>query len=287
MTLQERVVGLHRELDALAAAAAREQGEFLRGLQLAGRALRQAESTEQWVQMLADAAAPFAGHVQFYRVEGDAVRCEAARGAALLVEGEIALAEAPAFRQAVETRETVVALGVPSQLSRAGEVGARRRIHLLPLVGKTRVLGILAAADAAEWALYGLEVLVSLGAASLELRSAKGTSSLIGVAAPASVPAAAPSLGPATAGSFARSTVAGWVLDQSELVARGRAAGDLYGALRGPIDEARRTFVTRYGGAEDLLHREMVSRLALGNAQLLGAGYPGPLDGPSGGTRRG
>lgn len=281
MVLQERIAALHRELDAVAAEAVREQTERLRGLQLAARALRQAESTAQWVQMVADAAAPFAGFVQFYRVEGESVRCEAVRGSAPLVEGEIPLGDAPAFRQSVETRETVVALGVPSQLSRAGEPGSRRRMHLLPLVGKTRVLGILVVAEAAEWALYGLEVLVSLGAASLELRESKAGSPLIGLAAPAvaSAPAREQAHGPATAGSFARATVAGWILDQSDLVASGRASSDLYRALQGPIDEARRTFTAKFPDAEDLLHREMVARLALGDARLLGTGYPGPLHG--------
>ncbi|MFN0102100.1 MAG: hypothetical protein ACKV2U_08420, partial [Bryobacteraceae bacterium] len=110
---RDRLAVIHRELDAMA----REREESLRGLQLAARSLRQAESTAQWVQILADAAAPLAGAVGFFRVDGETLRCEAARGMDAVSE-EIPLADAPAFRQAVDTKETVVSLFAASQLSR-------------------------------------------------------------------------------------------------------------------------------------------------------------------------
>ena len=279
--LQERLAGIHRELDTLAAQVAREREERLRGLQLAARSLRQAESTAQWVQILADAAAPLADGVLFFRVDGGVLRCEAARGMEL-VSGEVVLADAPALRQAVETKETVVTLFVASQLSAAvvGELGgSRRRAQLFPLVGKTRVLGVLLAMDGPGLEVYGLEVLLSLGAAALELREAKG-GALIGPAAPlvAAVPAVA-AVVPVSGRSFARTTVARWILESGELVAEGRAAGDLYGVMRELVDGARGEFTARFGGGADYLHLEMVERLALGKAGLMGAGYPGPVGG--------
>jgi hypothetical protein len=284
--LQERLAGIHRELDGLAAQVAREREERLRGLQLAARSLRQAESTAQWVQILADAAAPLADGVMFFRVDGAALRCEAARGMEL-VAGEVALADAPALRQAVETKETVVTLFMASQLSAAvvGETGGvRRRAQLFPLVGKTRVLGVLLALDGPGLEVYGLEVLLSLGAAALELREAK-SGALIGPAAPvvaAAVPVvAAPAAAavPVSGRAFARTVVARWILESGELVAAGRAAGDLYGVMRELVDGARAEFAARYGGGVDALHLEMVERLALGDAGLMGAGYPGPVGG--------
>ena len=279
--LQERLAGIHRELDGLAAQVAREREERLRGLQLAARSLRQAESTAQWVQILADAAAPLADGVMFFRVDGAALRCEAARGMEL-VAGEVALADAPALRQAVETKETVVTLFVASQLSAAvvGE-GSRRRAQLFPLVGKTRVLGVLLALDGPGLEVYGLEVLLSLGAAALELREAK-SGALIGPAAPviaAAIPAAAAAAVPVSGRAFARTVVARWILENGELVAAGRAAKDLYGVMGELMDGARAEFAVRYGGGADDLHLEMVERLALGDAGLLGAGYPGPVGG--------
>ena len=277
--LQERLAGIHRELDALAAQVTREREERLRGLQLAARSLRQAESTAQWVQILADAAAPLAEGVLFFRVDGGTVRCEAARGMAT-VPGDVALADAPALRQAVETKETVVTLFTASQLSAAvvGDAGAgRRRAQLFPLVGKTRVLGVLLALDGPGLEVYGLEVLLSLGAAALEVREAK-SSTLIGMAAPVAPALTAAPTGPA----FARTTVARWILENGEQVAAGRAASDLYGTMREQIDGARAAFAARYAGGTDYLHREMVERLALGDAGLLGAGYPGPFGGEGG-----
>ncbi len=277
--LQERLAGIHRELDGLAAQVAREREERLRGLQLAARSLRQAESTAQWVQILADAAAPLADGVMFFRVDGAALRCEAARGMEL-VPGEVALADAPALRQAVETKETVVTLFMASQLSAAvAGAGSRRRAQLFPLVGKTRVLGVLLAMDGPGLEVYGLEVLLSLGAAALELREAKG-GALIGPAAPviaAAIPAAAAV--PVSGRAFARTVVARWILENGELVAAGRAAKDLYGVMRELVDGARAEFAARYGGGADALHVEMVERLALGDAGLMGAGYPGPVGG--------
>ena len=282
--LQERLAGIHRELDGLAAQVAREREERLRGLQLAARSLRQAESTAQWVQILADAAAPLADGVMFFRVDGAALRCEAARGMEL-VPGEVALADAPALRQAVETKETVVTLFMASQLSAAvAGAGSRRRAQLFPLVGKTRVLGVLLAMDGPGLEVYGLEVLLSLGAAALELREAK-SGALIGPAAPvvaAAVPVvAAPAAAavPVSGRAFARTVVARWILESGELVAAGRAAGDLYGVMRELVDGARAEFAARYGGGVDALHLEMVERLALGDAGLMGAGYPGPVGG--------
>ena len=265
LRLQERLAGLHRDLEALGEAAARESAERMRGLQLAARGLRQAESTSQWVQILADAAAPLAGEVAFFRVVGDVVRCEAARGMDL-IEGEIPLAGAAAIRQAVETRETVVSLLVPSQVGAMGTAGSRRRAHLFPLVGKTRVFGVMAAIDDAGPDVYAMEVLLSLGAASLELRNVV-SAGLIGVAA------AAPVVAIPTAMRYARTVVASWILDYSERVAAGRAAGNVYGSLRAEIDAARGVYAVRYLPGPDHLHEEMLARLALGDSRLLGAEY--------------
>lgn len=260
MELRERLAEIHRDLDSLAAAAARERDGRLRNLQLAARALRQAESTAQWVQILADAAAPFASAIAFFRVDGAAVRCEAARGMDA-VPGAISLDEAPAFRQAVESKETVVSLIAVSQLG-AAAVGLQGRAHLFPLAGKTRVLGVLLAVDEAGPDVYGLEVLLSLGAAALELRAGPGVALI----------AAAPEVRP-SARRFARTTVAAWILNFPELVSEGRARRDLYGGMGALIDGARVAYGERYLPGPDYLHEEILARLALGTPSLLGPGY--------------
>ena len=265
--LQERLAGIHRDLDALAVDAARERDGRLRSLQLAARSLRQAESTPQWVQILADAATPFASLIAFFRVEGATVRCEAARGVEA-IPGVISLAEAPAFRQAVESKETVVSLIAESQLG-AAAVGLKGRAHLFPLVGKTRVLGVMLAVDEAGPDVYGLEILLSLGASTLELRAVPG-GALIGPVP--SAPEALP-----TARRFARTSVAGWMLEFPELVSAGRVRRNLYGEMKTQIDQARSTFRERYLPGPDYLHEEIVARLAMGTVKLLGPAYPGPI----------
>lgn len=269
MDLQGRAAVVRRELDGLVAEAVREREERLRGLQLAARSLRQAESVVQWVEILADAAAPMAEGVAFFRVDGETARCEAVRGMA--AAGEVPLAAAPALRQAVDTKETVVTLFAASQLSVA-VTGPWRRAHLFPLTGRTRVMGVLLAAGEAAPDVYGLEVLLSVAASSLELRETK-SAGLVGVMAAAPViPVAV-----APARQFARARVARWMLEESERVSAGRARRDVYGTLRDRIEGARGEFAARYLPGPDELHLEMVAQLARGDAGCMGKDYPGPL----------
>ena len=265
--VQQRLENIHRDLDALAAEAARERDARLRSLQLAARSLRQAETTAQWVQILADSAAEFASRIAFFRVDGVTVQCDAVRGIDP-VPGLIPFDEAPAFRQAVESRETVVSLIAESQLG-AAAVGLRGRAHLFPLNGRSRVLGVMLVVDDGAPDVYGMEVLLSIGAATLETRAI--------AAAPLIAPAARPPEAQPSARRFARTAVAGWILELPALVAAGRARRNLYGELTQQIEQARTTFRERYLPGADYLHEEIVARLALGSVKLMGPSYPGPL----------
>jgi len=267
LELNELLAGIHRDVDALASERARESDNRLRGLQLAARSLRQAESTAQLVQLMADAAAPFARAIAFFRIEGTEARCEATRGMDVITS-PIPLSSAPAFRQVVETKESVVSLIATSQLGAAG-TGPRGLAHLFPLAGKTRVLGIMMAVDEAGPDSMGFEVLLSLAAAALELRAAS-SAVLISAATPAPEP-------PPSARRFARSTVAGWMLESPELVSRGRATGNLYEVMGAFINSARSVYRERYLPGPDYLHEEIVERLVLGKAASLGSSYPGKM----------
>ena len=70
-------------------------------------------------------------------------------------------------------------------------------------------------------------------------------------------------------------------LYQAAEVQAGRARGDIYGALRKPIDEARAAFRENYfarcPNMVDYLHLELVRTLAHDDPELLGKDYPGPL----------
>lgn len=80
---------------------------------------------------------------------------------------------------------------------------------------------------------------------------------------------------------FARVRVAEIQLYHAAAMKTGRAAGDVYGALKAQMDAAREayreSFLTPANGTADYLHAEFVRSLASDNAALLGPGYPGPL----------
>lgn len=80
---------------------------------------------------------------------------------------------------------------------------------------------------------------------------------------------------------FARVQVAEMRLATSEAFRSGRAARDIYGALKQPIEEARQQFREKHMTVSptmvDYLHLEMVRSLADDDANMLGPNYPGPL----------
>ncbi|MBM3787100.1 MAG: hypothetical protein FJW30_22310 [Acidobacteria bacterium] len=249
----------------------------LRHLQQASRALRQAESTAQWTQILADAAAPFADAVLFFRVDDGRLLCEAARGACRAPKAAIPAAAAPAFAQAIESKESVFALHAPSQLTAeiCGVIdNAAKRALLVPLTGRTRVLAVLLAESAGGVETHALELLLTLAAASLEMRRDSS-------AAPLIAPAPESAVDSPRAARFAASAVSAMLMNHGEAVAAGRASGNLYDRLRGPIDGARAEYAEKFvhpgETKSDFLHREIVERIARHDLAALGAGYPGPL----------
>jgi hypothetical protein len=80
---------------------------------------------------------------------------------------------------------------------------------------------------------------------------------------------------------FARVRVAEIQLYHAAQMKSGRAAGDVYRALKSQMDAARdayrEKFLTPVNGTADYLHVEFVRTLANDDAALLGPEYPGPL----------
>lgn len=80
---------------------------------------------------------------------------------------------------------------------------------------------------------------------------------------------------------FARVRVAEIQLYHAAQMKSGRAARDVYGALKSQMDAARdayrEKFLTPVNGTADYLHAEFVRTLANDDAALLGPEYPGPL----------
>jgi len=241
-------------------------------LQRAARALRQSESIDQWIQIVADAAAEFAPRVALFSIDGDRVVAKALRGPGELPEEPVALSDAPALQQVIETKELVVCLTAASQLGGAlFSPALAKRAHLLPVMGKSRVLGILYAEGDAN--LAALETLTALAAGSLELRKVNGAAPLIQPVAaepehrhPVEVAAPAPAAVEPEAVDWrakrgASVAVAKLILQNSDTLAEGRARGKVYAALRLPIEAARLDFRDRFPGKESYLEAEFDARL--------------------------
>jgi hypothetical protein len=238
-------------------------------LQRAARALRQSESIDQWIQIVADAAAGFAPRVALFSVDGDRVLAKALRGPGELPAEPVALSEAPAVQQVIDSKELVVCLTAASQLGGAMFSPAlAKRAHLLPVMGKARVLGILYAEGDAN--LAALETLTALAAGSLELRKPSGAAPLIQPVAtepehkhPVEPVAVAVVTEPVDwrAKRGASVAVAKLILHHSGTLAEGRARKNIYAALRVPIEAARLDFRDRFPGKESYLEAEFDARL--------------------------
>ena len=238
------------------------------------RGLRSADSPEEWTQVLLQGAREYTPHVLLFRLQGQ--RLEGSDGLRVPLEA------APAFGQCVETKDTMVAANTAEELSSeiAGLLSGER-VYLFP-IGKKATAVLLAQEPA--------------NVAALELLTAAAGGSGDG-----SKPLVLTGIGPATtsprsswvdlpkaeqemhlrAQRFARTEVAQMVLHKVEQVHGGRASKSLYEALQADVDAARETYRSEYlancPSMVDYLHLELVRTLGKGEADALGASYPGPL----------
>ena len=269
------------------------------------RRLRQAAAREALAATLVDVARPFCNAAAVFSVSNHIVQGVSVRG---LPQGddpariralEFPLAQAAALAGAVAEREPVVALStsgeIPPALAQLFGQAPGDRVHSVPVIAGGEVKLLLYAGGVSDGA--ALQVLAEMAGAALETQS------------PAAAPAAAPDLiqiqpglpvSPITAGRpdwpaltaaqqqahlaaqrFARVTAAELRLYRAADVKAGRQRRDLYSALKDAIDRARDAFRERFlqtcPGMLDYLHQELVRTLAHDDPEMLGPGYPGPL----------
>jgi hypothetical protein len=154
------------------------------------------------------------------------------------------------------------------------EVARARRDAIAEVAGA--VFRMRAASNESEWraAVAESEKQFSGDPEALEL-----TATLATLTAPASNLNVNPQ--EVSAQRFAKVKTAEIQLYQAPAVKAGRAARDLYGALKPHMDAARQAFeelyLTNGNRTADYLHSEFVRALANDDATLLGPGYPGPL----------
>jgi DNA gyrase/topoisomerase IV subunit B len=293
---EERFSQLLSEVETLCdAQAADARRHAASELNQAVRRLRRAADLQDLGATLLDAAGAFASQVALFRVEGEMARGVRVRGvpgetAERFETLEIPLCDSAALAAVVETGEPVVAAATASELSPAltdllGHQPAAR-VSLFPVAPRGHVAALLYAWGTVEGP--PLELLAEAAAAVWNAFDPAAPSGLVTIAPAHEESAGAWNLLSAEhrrihlrAQRSARVRVSEMRLYQAADVQAGRARGDVYGALRGPIDDARAAFRENYfarcPNMVDYLHLELVRTLAHDDPELLGKDYPGPL----------
>jgi hypothetical protein len=207
---------------------------------------------------------------------------------------------APAFSSAVESKDTVVAVGTPRELSQTvssilGDA-SDKKVYLFPVVIRQNAIAVLYAEPSADSPIdvSALELLTSVAAASIEATETvvvkPPSVDLIRIAGATTTPSVTPAWTDLAkpeqeqhlrAQRFARTRVAELLLHKSRQVRNGRATNDLYGALKEEIEAGReafrREFIETCPSMVDYFHLELQRTLAKDSTQGLGPDYPGPL----------
>ena len=302
-------------------------------LNQAVRRLRQTKDAEELYSVLLDVTAAFAEQAAVFSIHENQARAERMRrpaqvraadgvASASLPPLAFPVSQAAAFSTVLDTRDPVVAMSTPAEVSPAvvGLFGHKpdERVYLFPLAAGGTVAGIFYAATRVQAPL--LEMMTEV--AGLRLQGLTEVPAVAAVAAAAAIPAPAPppqlvtisgpvpakpDVAPVSAREnhqprqhkewwdlsrqeqqlhlaaqrFARVLVAEMRLATAEQFRAGRAAGNIYGALKQPIEEARQKFREKHMNVSptmvDYLHLEMVRSLADDDPNKLGPEYPGPL----------
>jgi hypothetical protein len=293
---ESRISQFSSELETLfSQARERARSDLAEQLNQAVRLMRQAPDRAALAAALAGAAAAFGNCAALFRIEGGEARAECLRGLALedFASISVPLEAAAALRGAVESRDPVTAVTsaaeVSPQLLALFGHEPDGRVAIFPLASGDRVPALLYTWGAAQFA--PLELLAQVAAQvwqSLEPPPPPAPPPQLVQLEPAPAPAPTWESLPQSdqqihlrAQRFARVQAAEMRLREAEAVQSGRAARDLYTALRATIDPARdafrRNFFETCPSMVDYLHLELVRTLAHDNQELLGKSYPGPL----------
>lgn len=274
------------------------------GLNQTLRRLRQSPSRGGVLKLLAETSAPWAASAAVVLIEDGAARPVASRNLRHdLPLSPIRLDEdAAALNSVIESTDPVTALASASELS-AGlseAFGPDCKCQLLPVTTRGAVTAILLASG--DDVLTGaLELLTEAAGMRLETLEAPAAPALKPLeqpglvqiatkpagAAPSSAAPAWNDLSPAeqkehlAAQRIARVRVAEMRLYHADELRQGVFSGDIYGALRPQIDQARKDFLqnclSKSSSMVDYLHVELLRSLAHDDERLLGSDYPGPM----------
>ena len=220
----------------------------------AARRLRQCETQDDWAAALLDATQGLCACAVLFRLDGQILRGIGARG----LEDEVALqqlrdlsipiAQAPAFADVLQSRDTVVARRTPEQLSEPVAALfaplANDNACLFPIALQDRVVAVLCTEAAESADLSGLELLAALASAALSTRHPKAAplEPLIEEHPDWSSLSRQEQELHLRAQRFARVHVAEMRLYKSHAVRTARVRKELYAELKQDIDSGREVF---------------------------------------------
>jgi hypothetical protein len=271
------------------------------------RRLRQYKGESEWVSVLLDSASQFVERAAVFEVSDGNLILRGESKMDLPAGLSFPLSSAAAFVSAVETKDPVVALRSPSEVSPSlSRPGSEDRVHLFPVVNGARVVAILFAADQEHADVNGLELIAGLASAVLE-RGHK-QQQLSQIANPVEVVPAPPTGQTASSGQpvrsvpsglppwaelseehrnlhvraqrFSRVTVANMQLERPEACQAGRERGDFYLFLKNEIERARDSYRQQFmviPTMVDYLHLELIRTAVEGDEKKLGSEYPGQM----------
>jgi hypothetical protein len=272
--------------------------EMAASLNQTARRLKQSETPDSWTQALLEGAGKFSERTALFSLAGPNLKLQGLRQGNLFTRSagpEIPLASAPALAGVIESADTVIAAGTPRELSQTvtdllGDT-LQSRVYLVPILSAHSVVAILYAEEDGGVDVSALELLAALAGGSYSIRPA----------APPQPPAELVAITGGSPGKpsswedlpkdeqqihlkaqrFARTEVAGIVLNKGQEVRSGRESRNIYGALREEVDRGREAFrsgfMQKCASMVDYYHLELVRTLAREDRDLLGPDYPGPL----------
>ena len=273
------------------------------------RRFRNYRNESEWMAALLDGATRFVEQVAVFSVQGDGFHVRVQANLDIPPDLKISFADAAAFRSAVETRDPVIALRTPSEVTQAlAGSDPGDRCHVIPIMNGARAVAMLFAADDEYMDGNALELIAGVASMVLERQSNTGLHAQIASAAKPDAAelkksepepeaehlnhvkkAALPAWADLSedqralhirAQRFSRIAVAEMQLAKPQGCRAGREQGNLYLFLKPEIEKARETYRKQFltiPSMVDYLHLELVKTAAEGDEMKLGAEYPGQL----------
>ncbi|MCU1293350.1 MAG: hypothetical protein JWP08_2200 [Bryobacterales bacterium] len=260
------------------------------------RRLKQYGTESEWVAALLDGVSHFAAGAALFAVEEGQLRLRGARKLSLPDGFAIPVTLGRAFETATNTKDPVVALRTPSEVTpHLSSTDMIERAVVIPIPNGARVAALLFAVT--KWGGHSPVLELLSGMASLVLERQANSSLAVQISSASPAPATkqpAPPYGLPVwsrlgeeqrrlhirAQRFSRVKVAEMQLFRPDACRAGRKQSNVYLFLKKEIDAARESYRDQFmaqPGMDDYLHLELVRIAADGDEKNLGVDYPGHL----------